>query len=253
MLIDFERTRHDYAAYRAPYPQELFNRLQRFDIGCVGQRVLDLGAGTGLFGQELAAKGCNVLFSDPSPGLLQKPGSILAKAEAIPLEDASFDIVSAAQCWHWFDREVAPGEILRVLRPGGWVVVVYQMYIPLPGSLAEASEALILKHAPRWRHANSAGINGQVLRDVQAVGFNQIESFTFDISIGFDRERWRGFIRTTSPIGASMPLENLGRFEEEHAQLLLGWPESFQIPHRVFAAVARKPIIGSYSSRSASR
>jgi ubiquinone/menaquinone biosynthesis C-methylase UbiE len=44
----------------------------------------------------------------------------------LPFADNSFDVVTAAQCWHWFDRVQAPREILRVLRPNGSLAVVYQ-------------------------------------------------------------------------------------------------------------------------------
>lgn len=243
MPIDFGKTRDDYSACRAPFPAALFDRLAGFGIGRAGQLVLDLGSGTGLFGAELQSRGCQVIHVDPSPDLLSHPASVVARAEAIPFTDNTFDIVSAAQCWHWFDRITAPLEILRVLKPGGQLAVVYQMYIPMPGSVAAASERLILKHRPRWRHANSAGINGQVLRDMQASGFAGIESFSFDVEIPFARETWRGFIRTTSPVGASMTTEQLDRFDSEHEQLLRNWPETFNIPHRVFAATAQKPII----------
>jgi hypothetical protein len=149
--------------------------------------------------------------------------------------------VTVAQCWHWFDRELAPREIFRVLRPTGSVAVVYQTHIPMPGSVAEATEQLILKHRPGWRHANSTGLNGQVLRDLQACGFIGIESFSFDIKANLTREQWRGFIRTTSPVGASMSPDQIERFDREHEALLGNWPEILAIPHRVFAAVARKP------------
>lgn len=244
MPIDFSKVASEYAAYRPAFPARLFERLAEFGIGLERQRVLDLGSGTGLFGAALTARGCRVVHVDPGRGMLQHPNSIVALAEAIPFQDACFDVVAAAQCWHWFDRNRAPREILRVLKPGAGLAAVYQMYIPLPGSVAEATERLILQHQPRWRHANSAGINGQVLRDMQASGFVRIESFTFDVHIRFTREAWRGFIRTTSPIGASMSQDQLEQFDRDHDVLLNDWPRELDIPHRVFAAVARKPIIG---------
>jgi hypothetical protein len=149
--------------------------------------------------------------------------------------------VTAAQCWHWLDRTQAPREIYRVLRPGGFVAGIYQTYIPLPGSVAEATEKLILQHCPNWRHTNSTGINGQLLRDLQISGFENIESFSFDVDIAFTPDAWRGYIRTTSPVGPSMSAAQLEQFDREHAEMLRTWPASPTIPHRVFAAVARRP------------
>ncbi len=265
-MIDFGRTASDYARYRIAFSPRLFERLQLIGIGCAGQKVLDLGAGTGLFGAAMRERGCVVTSVEPSIELLRRsqtpllryseeadrldenPGlrstsdtGVCAYArEALPFENESFDVVAVAQCWHWFDRQAAPGEILRVLKPGGSVAVIYQTYIPLPGSIAERTEQLILRHRPGWRHANSTGMNGQVLRDLQINHFTDIESFSFDIEVPFSRESWRGYIRTTSAVGASMLDEQLLLFDREHAELLKNQPEPIQIPHRVFAVVARK-------------
>jgi SAM-dependent methyltransferase len=245
MTVDFENTGADYAEYRPPFAAELFERLAHFGIGLPGQRALDIASGTGLLAEQLRGQGCEVIASDPSVGLLshaQRVHRVAAHAEGLPFNDASFDLVTAAQCWHWFDRTLAPREILHVLRAGGLLAVIYQTYIPLPGSVAEATERLILKHRPSWRHANSTGINGQVLRDVQIAGFVDIESFSFDLDIAFSHVGWSGFIRTTSPVGASMNPSQVEQFDQEHRLLLRDWPPALQVPHRVFAAIARKPL-----------
>jgi len=84
------------------------------------------------------------------------------------------------------------------------------------------------------------GINGQALKDVQIAGFDEIESFSFDAAFAYTREAWRGFIRTCSAVGPSLSAEALARFDAEHAEMLRAWPERFDVPHRIFAAVARK-------------
>jgi len=245
-MIDFGKTAGDYSRYRVPFAPRLFERLREYGIGLAGQRILDVGAGTGLLGDELKRRGALVSLIDASAELLRASISgarrIVARAESLPLASETFDAVTAAQCWHWFDRESAPREILRVLRPDGHIAVIYQTYIPLPGSVAAATESLILRHRPGWRHANSAGINGQVLRDLQMRGFDQIESFSFDVPIEFRHESWLGYIRTTSAVGASMSTTKLSAFEVEHRSLLEKFPEPLTIPHRVFAVIARKPV-----------
>lgn len=245
-MIDFGKTAEDYALYRVSFAPRLVDRLREFGIGLVGQKILDVGAGTGLLGAALAQRGAEITCIDLRFELLNRSNGgglrIAARTEALPFRDGAFDVVTAAQCWHWFDRQTAPREILRVLKPGGRVAVIYQTYIPLPGSVAERTEQLILAHRPGWRHSNSTGVNGQVLRDLQISGFTEIESFSFDVEISFTCDSWRGYIRTTSAVGASMSPEQLSRFDAEHASLLGGLAEPIQIPHRVFAAVARKPV-----------
>jgi SAM-dependent methyltransferase len=252
--IDFGVTAPDYAAHRRPFAPELYARLHQFGIGIAGQRVLDLATGTGLLARPLAQAGCRVIGVDVSLALLRHSRSLdaptagtfyaAARAERLPFASDSFDAVVAGQCWHWFDRTTAPAEIRRVLVPVGKVAAVYQTHIPLPGSVAEATEQLILCHRPSWRHANSTGINGQVLRDLQSHGFTSIESFSFDITEPFTREDWRGLVRTWSAVGASLPAQSLADFDREHAALLAHWPEPLLIPHRVFAAVATCGPVG---------
>jgi len=241
-MIDFGKTAADYARYRPAFSPRLFDRLGDFGIGTSGQMILDVGAGTGLLGSRFCELGARVTSLDVRLELIQQASHrrIAGRAEAIPFADGSFDVVSAAQCWHWFDRTLAPLEIHRVLRRAGEVAVIYQTYVPLPGTAAEATEQLMLQHRRGWRHANSTGVNGQVLRDLQISGFEAIESFSFDVTIRFTRGSWRGFIRTTSAVGASMSGERLARFEAEHESLLQRFPHELDIPHRVFAVVARK-------------
>jgi SAM-dependent methyltransferase len=196
-----------------------------------------------LLGRGLSSGGARVVECDSSIDLLRQAkgaARVAAHAERLPFSDERFDAVTAGQCWHWFDRRIAPLEIWRVLRPAGRLAIVYQTYLPLTGNVAAASEGLILRYRPQWRHAGGVGINGQALKDMQAAGFTRIESFSFDVAIQYSRETWRGFVRTCSAVGPSLPAERLVEFERDHARLLEEWPETFDVPHRVFVAVASK-------------
>src|SRR5687767_7009490 len=98
MTVDFTPTAEEYARYRKPFPTELFERLAKLGVGRAGQRVLDVGAGTGLMGRELARRGCDVTVTDVSPGLLRSGDGVTlaaARAEALPFEDETFDVVTA--------------------------------------------------------------------------------------------------------------------------------------------------------------
>jgi SAM-dependent methyltransferase len=102
--------------------------------GADPQRVLDLGAGTGKLTRQLLAAGHDVIAVEPlaemratlvaaSPGVTALDGA----AEAIPVADASVDIVVAGQAYHWFVAERAHPEIARVLRPGGVFGVLWNV------------------------------------------------------------------------------------------------------------------------------
>ena len=94
--------------------------------------VLELGAGTGKMTERLVALGHDVHASEPDLAMLEilrrnlpdVPSSATG-AEDIPLPDRSVDVVVAAQCFHWFDTDVALPEIARVLKPGGHLSLVW--------------------------------------------------------------------------------------------------------------------------------
>jgi len=94
--------------------------------------VLDLGAGTGKLTASLLARGLRVTAVEPDPAMLavlvrHSPAAAAhqAGADALPLPDASVDAVLVGQAWHWFPHAQAAAEVRRVLRPGGWLGLVW--------------------------------------------------------------------------------------------------------------------------------
>ena len=123
----------DYAAARPDYPAALFDWLA--ERVPAQPAVLDLGAGTGLLTQGLLARGWAVLAVEPETGMRAACDAALAgqagyrsaagQAEALPCADACLDLITAAQCFHWFDIPRARAECHRVLRPGGRIALVW--------------------------------------------------------------------------------------------------------------------------------
>jgi SAM-dependent methyltransferase len=99
-----------------------------------GRDVLDLGAGTGPLSAGLVAAGAHVTAVEPDLAMLTElrarvpeATALAGAAEAIPLADASVDLVTAGTAYHWFDPDRALPEIARVLRPGGRLAVLYNL------------------------------------------------------------------------------------------------------------------------------
>lgn len=250
--IDFGKTAADYGRHRAGYPEELYDRLARFGIGFEGQRVLDLATGTGFLGRGFARRGCDVVGLDISVPLMIEARRLdshaglatsyaRGKAEALPTRDRSFDVVSAGQSWHWFERSAAASEACRALRPGGFIVIAHFDWITLPGNVVEATERLIVKHNPNWKLGGGLGIHPLWPRDLAIAGFVDIETFSFDVMAPYTHEGWRGRIRASAGVGGTLGPERVAAFDAELAAILREkYPgDPMGVHHRTYAVVGR--------------
>lgn len=113
-----------YDRVRPRYPDAVYDWLQATTT--TPGRCVDVGAGTGIFGTGLRDRGWSVVGIDPDPELLalHPEPARTGTAEALPLEDGSVDLVTAAQAWHWIDPIAAAAEFQRVLTTAGAVSIV---------------------------------------------------------------------------------------------------------------------------------
>lgn len=254
MTIDFGLTAADYAAHRAGFPDSLFDRLASMGIGLPGQVIVDLGTGAGTLARGFARHGCQVTGVDVSRPMIEQAqrldglsgvwvNYIVAPAENTGLPASSADVVTAGQCWHWFDRPRAAAEVARLLRADGHVVIAHFDWIPLAGNVVAATEQLIESHNPSWRLGGGSGMYPQWLRDLGEAGFEQITTFSYDVQTPYTPVAWRGRIRASAGVGASLPPDRVESFDAELATLLATrFPaDVLFIPHRLWAVIAQAP------------
>jgi SAM-dependent methyltransferase len=250
--VDFGRTSADYRAYRAGFPPETFVKLEQYGIGQAGQAIVDLGTGTGTVACQLAQKGARVVAFDISANQLDEARAIArraglgiefvkAPAEDTGLETGVYDAVMAGQCWHWFDRDVAAAEARRLLKQGGALVIMHFDWIPLPGNVVEMTEALIHKANPKWTLGGGTGVHPGTFADLAKGGYKDLESFSFDVAIPYTHQAWRGRVRASAGIAASLAYEEVVRFDRSLAGTLkLKFPvEPLEVPHRVWVLIGR--------------
>ena len=255
MTPDFGLTAGDYARHRAGFPASFFDGVAEFGVGRRGQSLVDLGTGTGTLARGFARRGCRVIGLDPSESMLEQARALdaaeglkvdyrLGRAEDTGLSAASAEVVTAGQCWHWFDRPRAATEVARILRDDGTLVIAHFDWIPLAGNVVQATETLIEEHSPEWKLGGGSGLHPEWLRDLAEAGFRHLESLSHDVAVPYTPESWRGRVRASAGVGASLGDAQVAAFDGALAHLLsTRFPgEVLQVPHRVFAIVARAPV-----------
>lgn len=238
--FDFGRTAAQYARFRDIYPPELYDRLYALGVGRPGTGWLDVGTGTGVLPLHLYERGAQCVGADISAEQIEEAKALAAErnapirflacaAESLPFADGTFDAVTAAQCFWYFDREKIVREIRRILKPGGVFVKVYMNW-SLTDPIARASCRLVKRLNPSWTSGATA------YRDVYDHPFpgGKVEVFTADIP--FTRETWHGRMCACRGTMASMDADTLRVWDERHRRLLLKYPKTFTVRHRIYIA-----------------
>lgn len=245
---DWGRTSQDYGLYRPGYPESFYKRISALDIAKPGQRVLDLGTGTGNVARALARMGCQVVGIDVSAPQISEARRLAAEekldidfrvlsAEETGLPDHSFDLITAAQSFLYFEVARAIAEVKRLLTRHGRLLTCHLGWLPRQDAIARRTEDLILKHNPSWTAGN---LSGEVPPVIEAFrkDFRVKAFFVYEEALSFTRESWRGRIRACRGIGASLTPEQVEIFDREHAELLARTtPEQFRVLHWIDAHI----------------
>jgi len=166
----FSNRADNYARYRPTYPAGVIDIL-RSDCGLTENSIIaDVGSGTGILSELFLKNGNSVIGIEPNAVMRQAAEPLLkrfsrfvssdATAESTRLEPASVDFVTAGQAFHWFDRAKARKEFARILRPGGWVVLIWNGRKLDSTPFLREYEKLLLQYGTDYekvRHENVAG------------------------------------------------------------------------------------------------
>lgn len=125
----------DYIKYRPTYPAGVIDLLELQCGLSPGSTIADIGSGTGILAELLLKRGCTVYAVEPNQAMREAAEtslspypnftSVAGKAEATTLTQASVNLIVAGQAFHWFDQTRCKSEFLRILRPDGWVALIW--------------------------------------------------------------------------------------------------------------------------------
>jgi len=248
--FDWGRTSADYAKFRDIYPQEFYDKITDRGLCIKGQRVLDMGTGTGVLPRNMYKYGAKWTGTDISENQIRQ-AKLLSEgmdidyyalsAENLDFPDNSFDVITACQCFWYFDHEKIMPELVRMLKPDGSLLLLYMAWLPFEDKIAQASEKLVLKYNPNWSGAGET-VHPIFVPECYNEKFRLIYHEEYPLNVHFTRESWNGRMKACRGVGASLTEEETNSWEKEHIKLLSEIaPAEFDILH--YGAIAELKVI----------
>lgn len=236
----------DYVRYRPDYPAALLAWLQREQRVDSGWRVADVGAGTGISSKMLLDAGYRVTAVEPNAPmraaaehwLRSYPAfdAVDGRADATNLADASVDMVTVAQAFHWFDEQAARREFARILRPRGLVAIWWNSRRLAGTPFLEGYEALLQTFGTDYTSVAERYADDARMRTWFGSGFRG--SARFEHAQRLDFESLRGRLMSSSyapPAGHPQHQPMLHALRELFDSCAENGTVSFDYDTRIFA------------------
>ena len=145
--FDWGRTSKEYAKYRDIYPKEFYDRIVKRGLCVKGQDVLDLGTGTGVLPRNMYHYGAHWTGTDISEEQIRQ-AKLMAESydmnidftavatEDITFDNESFDVITACQCFFYFDHKKVMPKLHDILKKDGRVLILYMAWLPFEDKVA---------------------------------------------------------------------------------------------------------------------
>jgi ubiquinone/menaquinone biosynthesis C-methylase UbiE len=222
----------DYVHYRPGYPSAIRDVL-RAECGLKsGHIIADVGSGTGFLSELFLKNGNRVFGVEPNEAMRLAGEEYLASydgfvsvngsAESTTLDEASVDFVTTGQAFHWFDQNAARREFTRILKPAGWVIVIWNERLTDTTPFVREYEDLLRKFGTDYASVKESYPNEQHMRDFFSVGaysshtLQNFQEFDFDGVAG--RLRSSSFVPTQDHPNFTPMMAELQRIFDAHNQ-----------------------------------
>lgn len=248
--FDWGKTSEFYAKYRDIYPDEFYRKIADRGLCVEGQKVLDLGTGTGVLPRNMYKYGAIWVGTDISPEQIEQAKRLAAEsnmdidfrtvsAEKIDYPDESFDVLTACQCFFYFDHAKVAPEFRRILKKDGRLVILFMAWLPFEDELAGKSEDLVRKYNPTWSGGGETK-HPIHIPEVMYDHFDLEYHEEYDLPVHFTKEAWHGRMIACRGVGASLSPEELAKWDKEHRALLENYPDEFEVKHYAAIAVLKR-------------
>lgn len=196
---------NDYVRYRPGYPADVLAFLKN-ECGLRREHIVaDIASGTGIFTRMLLENGNRVFAVEPNPEMRAAGEKFLAgfpnltsvagTAEATTLTPRSVDLVTAAQAAHWFNRQKARAEFVRILKPGGWAVLLWNERKTDGSGFLRDYEQLLLTYGTDYREVRHERTTAEI---ADFFAPSKFESCTFTMSQECDYPALQGRLLSSS-------------------------------------------------------
>ena len=202
----FSNRVEDYIKYRPHYPSAVLGLLED-ECGLTRESVVaDVGSGTGILSELFLSAGVRVYGVEPNREMREAGERLLAayenfvsvdgRAEETTLADASVDFVTAGQAFHWFEPAPARREFRRVLRDGGWAVLVWNDRRTGGAPLLAEYERLLLEYGTDYKEVSSKWAAEENIKTLFGAG--EVRTKTFDNEQVLDFDGLKGRLASAS-------------------------------------------------------
>lgn len=169
----FSNRVENYIKYRPGYPNEVVTILSKLTQLGPTSVVADIGSGTGLLTRLFLERGHTVYGVEPNQAMREAGDtylvayknfiSVAATAEETTLDTDSVDLVVAGQAFHWFDLPAVKQEFRRILKPSGWVALIWNSRLLEATPFLQAYEALLHEYGTDYAAVNHSRFDDKLL------------------------------------------------------------------------------------------
>jgi len=194
-ILRFSGRVDNYVKYRPRYPRQVIETLQE-ECGLASSSVIaDIGSGAGALTELLLQNGNQVFAVEPNREMREAAERLLGKysgfrsiegrSEATALDEQSVDFVVVGQAFHWFDLQVTRREFLRILKPLGWAMVVWNEREFQTTPFLMAYDQLLQRYAPDYAREKHKSVYDTALADFYGAGGFTERTFCYHQEMDF--------------------------------------------------------------------